>query len=226
MWIRSGGQFFNLRNQSDVALDGEVRKQSNFLDYVADHAAQADYIPVARGTRLDEEFAVARREETIDEFESRSFAGAAATEQDQGFSAVHFEIQIVEQFAAVRERDCRFDTDTWRNSMAGRVSGESFMLVVVVSHPKRCYGTSYAAGGQAGDANSGVAFVADVQADQQRGDLLQDARIFQFAAVEGANAGNFCGQDAHDLAGFASSLQTITSQSTGSSPFSSSAETF
>ena len=34
----------------------------------------------------------------------------------------------------------------------------------------------------------------DVEADQERGDLFQDARIFQFAAVDGAHAGNLCGQ--------------------------------
>ena len=54
---------------------------------------------------------------------------------------------------------------------------------------------------QAGYANTGVAFVPDVQADQQRCNLLQDASVLQFAAVEGANAGNLCGQVSHDLAG-------------------------
>ena len=47
---------------------------------------------------------------------------------------------------------------------------------------------------QAGDANAGVALVANIEADQERGDLFQDARIFQFAAINGAHAGNFCRQ--------------------------------
>jgi|GEM_PF-4245707 len=46
---------------------------------------------------------------------------------------------------------------------------------------------------QAGDADSGVAFVADVEADQQCGDLLNGASIFQFAAVDSADSGNFRG---------------------------------
>src|SRR5712692_11518179 len=54
---------------------------------------------------------------------------------------------------------------------------------------------------QAGDANSGVALVADVQADQQRGDLLYDAGILQFAAIDSADTGNFCCQLARDLSG-------------------------
>src|SRR5580704_564496 len=52
---------------------------------------------------------------------------------------------------------------------------------------------------QTGDANSGVAFVADVEADQQSCDLFYDARILQFAAVEGANPRNLFGQVANDL---------------------------
>ncbi len=36
-----------------------------------------------------------------------------------------------------------------------------------------------------------MAFVADIEADQQSRDLLEDAGIFQFAAIDGADAGNF-----------------------------------
>src|SRR5229473_4626149 len=42
---------------------------------------------------------------------------------------------------------------------------------------------------QTRDADSGMAFVADVQADEERGDLLEDAGVLQFAAVDGADAG-------------------------------------
>ena len=45
-------------------------------------------------------------------------------------------------------------------------------------------------GRQTRDADAGVTFMADVQADQQGGDVLQDARILQFAAIDGADAGN------------------------------------
>jgi hypothetical protein len=43
--------------------------------------------------------------------------------------------------------------------------------------------------------------VPDVEADQQSCNLFHDARVFQFAAVDGADAGNLGGQIAHDLDG-------------------------
>ncbi len=52
---------------------------------------------------------------------------------------------------------------------------------------------------QAGDADSGVAFVAEVHADEQGGDLLNDACVFEFAAVDAADAGNLCRQFAGEL---------------------------
>ena len=54
---------------------------------------------------------------------------------------------------------------------------------------------------QAGDADSGVAFVADVHADEQRGDLLDDAGVFEWTAIDGADAGNLCCQFAGELRG-------------------------
>ena len=48
---------------------------------------------------------------------------------------------------------------------------------------------------QAGEAYAGrVDFVADVQANQQSRDGLDDARIFEFSAVQRASAGYFCGK--------------------------------
>ena len=40
--------------------------------------------------------------------------------------------------------------------------------------------------------------VADVEADQQGGDGLDDARIFEFSTVERASSGNFCREFARD----------------------------
>src|SRR5271165_3253994 len=48
--------------------------------------------------------------------------------------------------------------------------------------------------GQAGDADSGVAFVADVHADEQGGDLLDDAGVLEWPAINSADAGNLCRQ--------------------------------
>ncbi len=46
-----------------------------------------------------------------------------------------------------------------------------------------------------------MAFESNVEPNQQGGDLLQDARIFQLAAVDGAHAGDFRGQRSHRLQG-------------------------
>src|ERR1700730_11870070 len=44
---------------------------------------------------------------------------------------------------------------------------------------------------QACDANTGVAFVPDIEADQEGGDLLQNAGVLQLTAIDGTHAGNF-----------------------------------
>ena len=52
---------------------------------------------------------------------------------------------------------------------------------------------------QAGDADAAVTFVADVQANEQRGDLLEDAGILQFTAVDSPDAGNLGRERAREL---------------------------
>src|SRR3974377_1694237 len=42
--------------------------------------------------------------------------------------------------------------------------------------------------GQSGEPDTTTAFVPDVESDQQSGNLLDDARVFQFAAVNRADA--------------------------------------
>src|ERR1700722_19585874 len=102
-----------------------------------------------------------------------------------------------------------------RNSMAGRELGESFIDACSLhfSFALRGLDALGRAGEtqalqnfvgrwrQAGDANSGMAFVPDVQSDQERGDLLKDARVFQFAAIDCAHTRDFYSQVAGDLVG-------------------------
>src|ERR1035438_10139145 len=57
------------------------------------------------------------------------------------------------------------------------------------------------AGRQAGDADSGAACVADIHADEQGGDLFDDACVFKLAAVDGAHPGDFGRQFAGELHG-------------------------
>src|SRR5580658_4389089 len=54
---------------------------------------------------------------------------------------------------------------------------------------------------QPGDADSGVALVADVHTDEQGSDLLDDAGVLQWTAINGADAGNFSRQFAGELRG-------------------------
>jgi hypothetical protein len=54
-------------------------------------------------------------------------------------------------------------------------------------------------GRQSGDADAAVAFMANVEADEQGSDLLEDASVFQFAAVDGADTGNRRGERAREL---------------------------
>jgi len=54
--------------------------------------------------------------------------------------------------------------------------------------------------GQTRDANSRVSFVANVQPDEQRCDLFQNPRGFQFSTIQRADARNSSSQCSHDPA--------------------------
>ena len=92
-----GRPAFDLRHYTDVASDSEVGEEADFLNHISDHAAQADYIPIAYRATVDLNLAFALFQQTIDEFEGRGFAGAAAAQQDQGFAAKDFEIQVAQE---------------------------------------------------------------------------------------------------------------------------------
>jgi hypothetical protein len=44
-----------------------------------------------------------------------------------------------------------------------------------------------------------MAFVSDIQADEERGDLLHDARVLESAPVDSSDAGNLCCEFAREL---------------------------
>src|SRR3984957_19376111 len=46
-----------------------------------------------------------------------------------------------------------------------------------------------------------MALVSDVQTDEQSRDLFEEAGVFQFAAVDGTNSGNFASEGACELTG-------------------------
>ena len=168
-----------------------MRKQPDFLDDIADAAAQADRIPLAGGAPFYEKIAFAGREQMIDQFKSRSLAGAASSEKNQGFTANDFEVQIVKKLPlsvvtqAIRNAA---KLNSWT-----RVGG----IVHPVGFPCALYGWNVGSlfllvspGRQACDTNSRVPLVPDIEADQQCRDLFQDARVLKFAAIESTNTDN------------------------------------
>src|ERR1039457_936008 len=62
-------------------------------------------------------------------------------------------------------------------------------------------GSAVSTAWESGDADSGVAFVAEVHADEQGGDQLDDPGVFKFSAVDAADARNLCRQFAGELCG-------------------------
>src|SRR5579885_140743 len=73
-----GGPVFDFRNEPYVLCDGEMREQTDFLNDIANHAAEPDDVPIGNGAAIDANFAGAGRKQVIDQLEGGSFAGAAA----------------------------------------------------------------------------------------------------------------------------------------------------
>ncbi len=62
-------------------------EEARFLDDVADATAEANGIGFGGGATFDENLALRRDEHAIYEFEQRSFAAAAAAQEDESFAA-------------------------------------------------------------------------------------------------------------------------------------------
>ena len=116
-----GRPAFDLRHYANVTSHSEVREEADFLNHISDHAAQADYIPIADRAAVNVNLAFALFQQTIDEFEGSGFAGAAAAKQDQGLAAKDFEIQVAQEvvtgFEAIGDVA---EFDGWTG--AGRIS--------------------------------------------------------------------------------------------------------
>jgi hypothetical protein len=92
---------FEPRHDRNVFFDREMRKEADFLDDVADPAAELDRIPLDRRSIVDEHGAVGRIEQPVDELERRRLSRAAAPEQHQRLAARDREMKIGEQRASV-----------------------------------------------------------------------------------------------------------------------------
>src|SRR5215471_19031006 len=94
---------FDLGHHTDIALHGEVGEEADFLNGVADAAAQADRVPLARGFSLDPDFAAGGNQKMIDELEGGGFAGAAFAQQNERFAGADVEIEVVEKYGSAVE---------------------------------------------------------------------------------------------------------------------------
>src|SRR5208282_2374438 len=156
----------------------------------------------------------------IDEFESRGFAGAAAAQQDQRFSASHFEVQVVEQFASGLAVSIHVIGDI------AKLDGWPRVGRIVHREGCRDYPTSYAAGGKP------VMRMPEWPLCRMFSPISSAvicSRMRAFSSLPPSMArtpGIFVARLRTTWLALGSSLHTITSQSTGPSAFSSSAPRF
>ena len=83
-------------NESDILLNGPVRKQAELLDDVADAAPQINGVEPVDRLPIQTDTPGARLEHPVDQSEGGCFSGPASPEQNQGFSAFDIETQPVQ----------------------------------------------------------------------------------------------------------------------------------
>ena len=74
--MRACSQPDKRRHEPDIARDGEMWKETAFLNHVTDATPQRDRIPRSRRLSFNADFARGRRQQAIDEFQRRRFAAA------------------------------------------------------------------------------------------------------------------------------------------------------
>jgi len=93
------------RDHADILFDGEMRKQSNFLNHVADAPAQLDRVPPQRRFALDSDLPFCRIEQPVDKLHRRRLTRAASSEEHQSFSPGDLQIQIGEKGSAAGQAE-------------------------------------------------------------------------------------------------------------------------
>jgi hypothetical protein len=78
-------------------------KQADFLDDIADAAAQLNGIPFQGRFALDSHLPFRGIDQTVDQFHRRGFARAASPEQHERLAAMHFQREIGKQGSAIRQ---------------------------------------------------------------------------------------------------------------------------
>ena len=84
------------RNQKDIVFHCPVRQQSEFLDHISDLTPQLNRIEFEYVLAIDEHRALTWLEHAIDEPEGRCLAGTTAPKQNQRFSPLNLETEIVQ----------------------------------------------------------------------------------------------------------------------------------
>src|SRR5262249_32609565 len=69
------------RHDRDIAPDGHMRKQADFLQYVTDATSEPDRIPIRCRAAFDPHDARLWQEQLVDQFENRRLASAAAADE-------------------------------------------------------------------------------------------------------------------------------------------------
>jgi hypothetical protein len=98
--------------QCYVFFNGEVRKQPNLLEHIADSSSQRDRIPLPGVASFDKDAAGVRQQKAVDQLEHRRLAGAAAADEGDRFTRTNREVQIIEHDArtvAETDVDERYD---------------------------------------------------------------------------------------------------------------------
>jgi hypothetical protein len=93
----------DLWHQSNIALDSEVGEQTDFLNHVCNRPAEANHNPIFVAASVEEYFTLAGNEQAVDEFQGGGLTRAAAAEQNECFSPLNVEREMVEQGLATIE---------------------------------------------------------------------------------------------------------------------------
>jgi len=87
-------------DEANVGVDGPVGEKSGVLYDVAHAAAELDGVPLGGGAAFEMYGAGGGWDQAVDGFEEGSFAGAAAAQEDNGFTFLDFEVDVAEDGAA------------------------------------------------------------------------------------------------------------------------------
>src|SRR5262245_39998055 len=82
------------RNHSDILFDAQMVKQTDFLDNVADAAAEPNWTQCQSGFAVHFRWPFCGIDQTVDQFHCRGFAATSASEQHQCLPAVDFQAEI------------------------------------------------------------------------------------------------------------------------------------